>query len=94
MKQHHRLHVIDPKIILIAGAQGPKRGQRPPLRLLGRQDAGPGLRLEARDQRLEFRPEPDGIVAVFMNGNDELRREPVNLEASPDPLIASWMTTL
>ena len=52
------------------------------------------LRLEARDQRLEFRPEPDGIVAVFMKGNEELRREPVNLEASPDPLIASWLTTL
>jgi len=55
---------------------------------------GTTLRLEARDQRLEFRPEPDGIVAVFMNGNEELRREPVDLEASPDPLIASWMTTL
>ena len=52
------------------------------------------LRLEARDQRLEFRPEPDGIMAVFMNGNEELRREPVDLEASPAPLIASWMTTL
>ena len=55
---------------------------------------GTTLRLEARDQRLEFRPEPDGIIAVFMNGNEELRREPVDLAASPDPLIASWMTTL
>jgi hypothetical protein len=55
---------------------------------------GTTLRLEARDQRLEFRPEPDGIIAVLMNGNEELRREPVDLEASPDPLIASWMTTL
>jgi hypothetical protein len=55
---------------------------------------GTTLRLEARDQRLEFRPEPDGIIAVFLNGSEELRREPVDLEASPEPLIASWMTTL
>jgi hypothetical protein len=55
---------------------------------------GTTLRLEARDQRLEFRPEPDGIIAVLLNGPEELRREPVDLEASPEPLIASWMTTL
>ncbi len=55
---------------------------------------GTTLRLEAREQRLEFRPEPHGIIAVFLNGSEELRREPVDLEASPEPLIASWMTTL
>ncbi|MDP9054475.1 MAG: hypothetical protein M3N93_09275 [Acidobacteriota bacterium] len=54
---------------------------------------GTTLRLEARDRRLEFRPEPDSVVAVFLNEGDELRRETVNLDASPEPLITSWMTT-
>src|ERR1035438_10417896 len=51
---------------------------------------GTSLRLEARGHRLELRPEPKGVVAVFLKGNEEVRREPVNLTASPQKLVAEW----
>ena len=55
---------------------------------------GTSLRLEARGHRLELRPEPKGVVAVFLKGNEEVRREPVNLTASPQKLVAEWMPIL
>jgi hypothetical protein len=55
---------------------------------------GTTLRLEARGHRLELRPEPKGVVAVFLNGIDEVRRVPVNLANSPQKLVAEWMPIL
>jgi hypothetical protein len=55
---------------------------------------GTSLRLEARGHRLELRPEPRGVVAVFSNGNEEVRRQPVNLAHSPQKLVAEWMPIL
>src|SRR5438270_10458592 len=52
------------------------------------------LRLEARDYRLELRPTPNGIVAVFLKGMDELRKDPVNLPGDPAKLTAEWMALL
>jgi hypothetical protein len=52
------------------------------------------LRLEARDYRLELRPSPNGIVAVFLKVIEEIRREPVNLASDPANLTADWMAIL
>jgi hypothetical protein len=52
------------------------------------------LRLEARDLRLELRPMPSGIVAVFLKGAQEMRKEPVNLAGDPAKLTAEWMEML
>lgn len=52
------------------------------------------LRLEARGQRLELRPAPDGVVAVFLRDSAETRQEPVDLAGNPRGLIAAWMAEL
>ena len=52
------------------------------------------LRLEARGHRLEFRPTPNGIVAVFLREADETKQEPVDLAGDPRKLIAAWMQEL
>jgi hypothetical protein len=52
------------------------------------------LRLEALGHRLEFRPQPDGIRAVFLQGQQEVNVQMVDLAVKPDQLIAEWMTTL
>ena len=52
------------------------------------------LRLEARGHRLELRPTPNGVVAVFLRETEEIRQEPVNLADDPQKLIAAWMEAL
>jgi hypothetical protein len=49
------------------------------------------LSLEARGHRLELRPTPDGIVAVFLRGSDETKREPIDLAHDPAKLTDQWM---
>lgn len=63
---------------------------------------GTSLRLEARGQRLELRPVPDGVRAVFQRAtnteannaapNEESRVEIINLEEDPRQLVNDWMT--
>lgn len=55
---------------------------------------GNTLRLEARNQRLEMRPEAQGITAVFLRDGAELRRAPVDLAADPSQFIDTWMADL
>lgn len=55
---------------------------------------GTTLRLEARDHRLELRPEPNGISAVFLRENEELKRETLDLSGDPQTLVAEWMPLL
>ncbi len=55
---------------------------------------GATLRLEARSHRLELRPTPDGVVAVFLHAGEEIRREPVDLAGDPQALTGAWMTAL
>jgi hypothetical protein len=55
---------------------------------------GTTLRLEARGHRLELRPGPKGIAAVFLRGTDEVKREPVDLAGDPRKLTAEWMVIL
>jgi hypothetical protein len=55
---------------------------------------GTTLRLEARGHRLEMRPGPKGVAAVFARGTEDVRKEPVDLAADPQKLIAEWMAIL
>ncbi len=55
---------------------------------------GTTLRLEARGHRLELRPMPDGIVAVFLLSGEEVRKEKVDLASDPQKLIHDWMAAL
>ena len=52
------------------------------------------LRLEARDHRLELRPTPEGVVAVFLRDAEELRRVPVDLAGDPQGLTGEWMAAI
>jgi hypothetical protein len=52
------------------------------------------LRLEARGHRLELRPTPNGVVAVFLRGAEEIKREPMDLADDPRKLIDEWMVAL
>jgi hypothetical protein len=55
---------------------------------------GTTLRLEWRGQRLELRPTPQGINAVFGRGLDDLEIEKADLDANPAALISKWMAIL
>jgi hypothetical protein len=52
---------------------------------------GTTLRLEARGQKLELRPTPEGIRAVFLRGLDELKSQPVDLSGDPGELVREWL---
>jgi len=54
---------------------------------------GTTLRLEAREHRLELRPEADGVYAVFLQENHEVKREPVDLSTAPERLVSEWVST-
>src|ERR1043166_1418511 len=45
---------------------------------------GTTLRLEARERRLELRPTSNGILAVWVEGNQETRSEPLDLKSSQE----------
>ena len=55
---------------------------------------GTTLRLEARGHRLELRPTPDGIAAVFLLSGEEIREQKVDLASDPQKLINEWMAAL
>src|SRR5580693_129386 len=55
---------------------------------------GTTLRLEARGHRLELRPGPKGVAAVFLKGSDEVGREPVDLSGDPAKIAGKWMAVL
>ena len=53
---------------------------------------GSAFRLEARGRKLELRPTPQGIVAVFIeNGFDESKSHAVDLGSNPNTLIEEWL---
>ncbi len=52
---------------------------------------GTTLRLEARDRKLELRPTASGIAAVYLESNQELRREMLDLNGSPEQLLRGWL---
>ena len=55
---------------------------------------GTTLRLDGRDQRLELRPTAEGVVAVYLDGKTEARREAVDLEGSPDAVLGIWLDSI
>jgi hypothetical protein len=52
---------------------------------------GSSLRLEARDRKLELRPTPTGIQAVYLEENREVRSEPLDLKGNPEQLLRTWL---
>jgi hypothetical protein len=52
---------------------------------------GTTLRLEAREKKLELRPTPEGIVAVFIENGCEVRNKSVELDAKPENLAREWL---
>jgi hypothetical protein len=55
---------------------------------------GTTLRLEARDHRLELRPTPGGVVAVFLRETEEIRSEAIDLAGDPRQLTGEWMAAI
>ncbi|HWB99729.1 MAG TPA: hypothetical protein VG672_23640 [Bryobacteraceae bacterium] len=55
---------------------------------------GTTLRLEAREHRLELRPTPAGVVAVFLDGRREAQTQPVDFEADPRKLAEEWVQSV
>src|SRR5665811_1477335 len=52
---------------------------------------GSTLRLEARDNRMELRPTPKGIVACYIEDGQEKRTEACDLKGSPEDLVSKWL---
>jgi hypothetical protein len=52
---------------------------------------GSTLRLEARERRLELRPTATGVVAVYVENNQEQRTEPLDLNGNPEDLLRPWL---
>jgi len=53
---------------------------------------GATLRLEARERRLEFRPTPKGVFAVWIENNREARAEEVDLKGQPEEMLRKWLS--
>ena len=53
---------------------------------------GATLRLEARERRLELRPTPEGVLAVWIENNREARSTPVDLKGQPEEMLREWLS--
>jgi hypothetical protein len=49
------------------------------------------LRLEAGPKKLELRPTPSGVLAVFFEGGTEQESTPVDLSSAPLKLAEKWL---
>jgi hypothetical protein len=49
------------------------------------------LRLEAGTKKLELRPTPNGVLAVFFDGARELESTPVDLSSDPAKVAEKWL---
>jgi hypothetical protein len=52
---------------------------------------GSVLRLQAKERRLEFRPTPEGVMAVYFEDNEEKASEIVDLQGSAEELAKRWL---
>lgn len=52
---------------------------------------GTTLRLELRRDRLELRPQRDGVQAVFVRDGQELGNRLLTLSESPQQLVNAWL---
>ena len=53
---------------------------------------GSTLRLEARERRLELRPTAAGVQAVYVEGGQETRAEPLDLKGDAEAFMRAWLT--
>jgi len=49
------------------------------------------LRLEAGTKKLELRPTPDGVLAVFFDGGTELESTQIDLSSDPVKVAEKWL---
>jgi hypothetical protein len=49
------------------------------------------LRLEAGGKKLELRPTPDGVLAVFFDGDTEQESTPIDVSGDPVKLAEKWL---
>ena len=54
---------------------------------------GTTLRLDAKERRLELKPTPQGVVAVFSQSGQETATKPVDLKSDPEALAREWLST-
>ena len=54
---------------------------------------GTTLRLEAREKRMDLRPTPTGVEAVYSVDGAETSREAVDLTSDPAALARKWLAT-
>jgi len=52
---------------------------------------GSMLRLEAGTKKLELRPTPSGVVAVFFDGGTERQSIPIDLASDPAKVAEKWL---
>jgi hypothetical protein len=52
---------------------------------------GSMLRLEAKEKRLELRPTPDGVQAVFLQDGEEQGSEMIVLSGDAQALASRWL---
>jgi hypothetical protein len=52
------------------------------------------LRLEAGARRLELRPTPTGVLAVFFEGGKERESTPIDLSGDPVKVAEKWLETV
>jgi hypothetical protein len=53
---------------------------------------GTTLRLDAKERRLELKPTPKGVLAVFSESGQETGTKPVDLKSDPEALAREWLT--
>jgi hypothetical protein len=49
------------------------------------------LRLEAGDKRLELRPTPNGVMAIFFEAGQERESSPIDLSTDPVKVAEKWL---
>jgi|ERR1700733_5334067 len=49
------------------------------------------LRLEAGSKKMELRPSPSGVLAVFFDGGRERESAPIDLSSDPVKLARKWL---
>jgi hypothetical protein len=52
---------------------------------------GTTLRLQAKEKKLELRPMPEGILAVFFQDDQEIKSQPLDLKSDPEQFAKLWL---
>lgn len=52
---------------------------------------GTTLKLESRDRKLELRPTPSGVTALFLEAGKETREQALDLTGDPEQLVHQWL---